>query len=91
MKKGKYIKKIFFQFIRFNIIGVINTTITYGIFSIVFYFTDSRLFSLLINYLVGINISFFANRYYTFRIRNKEIKHQFIRMVASYGIIFVLN
>ncbi len=76
MKTGK-------QFIRFGIVGVLNTAVQFVVFSALF-----RLFSLPmllasgIGYLAGIVNSYLLNRVWTFEVSNQRRTSEFMRFVA---------
>ena len=72
-------KKIDPSFYRFLIVGLINTIIgtstmfiAYNIFSISYWG------STFLNYFIGSIVSYFLNKYYTFRKTEKSIKEVFI-------------
>ncbi|WP_028974690.1 GtrA family protein [Spirochaeta cellobiosiphila] len=79
------------QLIKFNLIGGINTLLTYIVFSFVFALSGSELLGLIGDYSFGIVFSFFANRYFTFKISEGKMLKEFAKMVASYIILFILN
>ena len=81
----------FIQFIKFNIIGVVNTVITYLIFGGIYCLTNSKLLGLLGDYSFGILFSFFANRYFTFGLYDKKFVKQMVKMVITYIVIFFIN
>lgn len=83
--------ELLFQFVRFNIIGIINTGITYLLFAGIFYITESKMLGLIGDYSFGILFSFFANRRFTFKAHGKKIGCQLIRMVSTYILIFSIN
>jgi hypothetical protein len=56
------------QFLRFNIVGIINTALTYIIFSTLVLIGIPFYLALAADYTFGIVFSFFANKKFTFRI-----------------------
>jgi putative flippase GtrA len=88
-KKNKL--KFLEQFIKFNIIGILNTGITYMIFSGIFYLTNSKAAALAGDYSFGILFSFFANRHFTFKSYGQNMISQFIKMLSTYVLIFFIN
>lgn len=86
-KKGFLIK----QFIVFNLIGIINTLVTYGIYSLLITVGVSYQLSLVGEYAVGIVFSFVMNKNITFRHITGNTLHMFFRMILTYIITFCIN
>ncbi len=81
MQKLKvFYDKIFFTFI---IVGVINTIVGAGIMFTLYNFAGcSYYFSSIMNYVIGSIVSFFLNKYFTFKSRTFSFKEV---------ILFVIN
>jgi len=84
-------KDLIIQFIKFNIIGIINTIITYLIFSFLFFLTKNYFVSLAADYIFGIVFSFYMNKNITFKVAGSASVKMFFRMIFSYAFVFVLN
>ena len=78
------------QIIKFNIVGVINTLITYGIYSALVFIGLRDVIALCLEYMVGIVISFFLNHKYTFGLE-KYTFVMFLKMVLTYVPSLFLN
>jgi putative flippase GtrA len=79
------------EFIIFNIVGVINTIITYGIYSFfVFLGIDYRL-ALFMEYCLGVVFSFFLHRKFTFRHTGIITMRMVFSMIASYLVVLGIN
>ena len=86
-KKRNFLKEL----IVFNIVGVINTVITYGIYSLfVFLGLDYRV-ALFLEYCFGITFSFFANRKFTFHHTAQISPRMVVSMIGSYVCVLAVN
>lgn len=84
-------RDIFIQFVKFNIIGIVNTIITYLLFSCVFYSTGNYFISLVADYIFGIIFSFYMNKNITFKVLGPTSIKMAVRMIFSYIFVFILN
>lgn len=90
--KNIFQKEIFRQFIKFSLVGVINTIIDFSV-----YLFFSRLIGLYFLYaniiaiLVAMTFSFIANKYWTFQNNEKKIKSQYVKFTLVNGVYFLLN
>jgi putative flippase GtrA len=83
--------KIFKELFFFNVIGVINTAITYAIYStLVFAGTDYKV-ALILEYCFGITFSFFLNRHFTFHHKEPITLYMVLSMIGSYLVVLALN
>ncbi len=87
---NKY-RAIFFQYIRFNIVAVIYTIITYIIFSALIYLGVRYPIALLADYSTGVTLSFFLNKLFTFRYKERTNMKIFARMLLVYLIHFAVS
>ncbi len=84
--------KILRQFIKFCLIGVVNTLIDYLV-----YFGLTRglgvyfIYANIIAILVAMSFSFIFNKYWTFRNYHHDIKGQYIKFFAVNLVYFLLN
>ncbi len=84
------------KFIRYLIVGIINTIIGYGIIFTLMTIHIIPEVANIIGYIIGIIISYILNKIYTFKTNNKS-KKEFIKfalcMICAYAInlaIFVI-
>jgi putative flippase GtrA len=84
-------KKLIFQFLRFNIVGITYTIVTYLLFSFLIYIGVRYPFALVCDYTVGILMSFFLNKIFTFKVKGKASIKMFLRMLITAGINLSLN
>ncbi len=79
------------QFIRFNIVGVLNTALTYGIYSGLVYIGFHHLVAVVIEYAFGIVFSYLLNKRFTFAVRGPAGSRMFGRMLLAYVPMLLLN
>jgi putative flippase GtrA len=78
--------------IRFLFVGILNTIVGYGVYALCIYEGLSYSPALIITYLVGIAHSYFWNKFFTFRSREKslgEIVRFFLVYIAAYLVNLV--
>ena len=86
------LKAAAFQFLKFNVVGISNILICYGIYSLVVFFTDSYRFGLLADYSFGIIYTYSLNKFFTFRRAGSgRWKSEFLRIIILYLVVFLLN
>lgn len=81
----------FRQFMRFCVVGIINTIIDYGVY--LFFSRSIGLFYLYANILailVAMTFSFFANKYWTFGNFENKLKSQYTKFFLIGVIYFIL-
>ena len=81
----------FREFVRFNIVGIANTVLAYGIFSLVFYLSGIYMAALIADYLWSITFSLILNTLFTFRQAEFRGIVTVVKMLATYGVMFLLN
>ncbi len=84
MKTGK-------QFIKFGIVGVLNTGVQFAVFVLLFRWLNlPMLIGSGLGYLAGIVNSYFINRFWTFEVKGKRDKREFFRFfmvnIVSMGV-----
>jgi putative flippase GtrA len=79
------------QFMRFNIIGVLNTTLTYGIYAGLVAVGVHPLVAVVLEYAFGIVFSYMLNKRFTFKLKKRAGLGMFARMVAAYLPMLLLN
>lgn len=79
------------QFIKFNLVGIINTLITYFIYCILVLFRMHHFIALSVDYLTGVIITFTLNKNFTFKNKSPTSIFMFIKMLFIYLIVFSLN
>lgn len=88
--------KIFYDktFLKFIIVGIINTIVGAGtMFALYNIFHCSYWFSSIMNYVVGSVVSFFLNKYFTFKSKSfsfKEVIYFIINIAVCFFIAYGL-
>jgi putative flippase GtrA len=84
--------ELFKQFLRFNAMGIINTLVTYVLFSALVFAGLSHFVALLFDYACGICLGYVLNKKITFAVRDNEVdRWMFGRMVLAYLPSLALN
>lgn len=84
-------KILFRELASFNIIGLINTAITYGLYAFFISIGIPYMVALILEYCFGIFFSFQANRRYTFKHTGHVTFPMIISMIGSYLGVLCLN
>jgi putative flippase GtrA len=78
------------QFIKFALVGVLNTIVGYGIYYLLLYFKFHYLAALLISFLFGVLNSYFWNKYWVF-LSSHHFNKELPRFVIVYVVTLVIN
>jgi putative flippase GtrA len=79
------------QFIRFNLVGIMNAVLTYAVYAALVAVGVNHFIALAADYAVGIVFSFVMNKRLTFRVRGRASPTMFLRMAGSYVLLLALN
>jgi putative flippase GtrA len=80
------------QFIKFNIVGLANTLLDYGVFTLLIWLgLESIIIAQCISYGIGILNSYFFNKYWTFTQKNKVQPKQVVRFLTLNGFGLLLS
>lgn len=84
-------EKRIIQFLKFCIVGLSNTGITYGIYYVLTYLGVSYLLSNTIGFFVGMINAFFWNSRFVFKLDSQKNKFiSFAKMTLSYSVTSLL-
>jgi putative flippase GtrA len=78
------------QRVRFLIVGGINTAVGYGTFAAVIFLGGHFIVANVIATAVGMTVSYFLNKYFTFRQYKKSFT-EIIRFISVYFVSFMLG
>ena len=78
------------QFIKFVIVGIINTIVGYGTYGILIYFNVYYLIANTISTIIGVTNSYILNTRITFRDSKKDIKTP-IKFVSVYIVSYIIG
>jgi putative flippase GtrA len=79
------------QLVRFNVVGAVNTAVTYALYAGLVALGVPALAALVADYALGIVLSFALNRKYTFDSSGGSLAAAFLRMVLSYLPLLGVN
>lgn len=77
-------------FIKYGLIGVVNTSIGYGITFYLFYICVLPELANFIGYVIGFFISYLLNKKYNFKSANSHRK-DFPKFIVSMGLAYIIN
>ncbi|MDD9266610.1 GtrA family protein [Paenibacillus sp. GCM10023248] len=83
----RYLISRFAQELKFAIVGLINTGISFIIYAILAFYNVNYIIALIISYLVGIISSFMLNSKWTFKTSDKTQ----IKAILKFVMVYVLN
>ena len=87
-----FIKKIFYQFIKFGLVGISNTLISLAIYYIMVWMGFHYIVANLVGFVITVINSFYWNNKYVFKKQNeKNKKKSFVKMACSYGLTALLS
>ncbi len=85
-------KKTALQFVKYNLVGIVNTTIGFSIIFSLMFLGVSAIVSNAIGYAIGAVLSYYLNKKYTFN-SNDDSKIQALKfftiLFISYGLNFI--
>jgi len=84
---------VLYQFVKYNIVGIINTLVGFTIILILMFLGFSPLFSNAVGYGVGAIFSYLLNSKYTFNSmlnKQNQIIKFFVVLLLAYGINYVV-
>lgn len=76
------------QFLKFLVVGAVNTVFGYGVFAALIVAGVPPMPALVLTYVVGILFNFVTTRRYVFQRAGGS---SFFRFVAAYGVIYLAN
>ncbi|GIP36164.1 GtrA family protein [Paenibacillus sp. J2TS4] len=88
---GKTTRQGWAQFIKFNLVGVLNTLVDFVLFTLLITVGLHYLAAQCVSYAGGVINSYICNKKWTFANREKTTSSQFIRFVAVNGVSFGLS
>lgn len=79
------------EIIRYIISGIINTVVGYGVFICLVYLLDvNPFYANAIGYIIALCIAFILNKYFVFNVKNTQIKH-FLMFIIAFIVAFFIN
>lgn len=88
-------KPLIGQFVRFAIVGVINTGVDYVTYflltRLVDYFDEHKVYATSIAFILAATNSYFMNKIWTFRDKSRQVGEQYLKFFAVSLVGFGLN
>ena len=84
-------KRIFFQFIKFGLVGTINTVVSYLIYIFLVILHFHYIFSTIIGYIGSLAVGYFLNRVWVFKAYTVNINKSIFKFCITYGSSLLLN
>ena len=78
------------QFVKYVIVGLINTAIYYGIYYLMLQLGFSYALSLTVGTIAGVINSYFWNKYFTFRTKKRTVAET-VKFLIVYGVQYLSN
>lgn len=82
--KGKKIYSTLIQFVKFGIVGISNTLISYCTYAVLVWFGVNFLLSNLIGFVVSVLNSFYWNSRYVFDLNNADTKQKLKALIKTF-------
>jgi putative flippase GtrA len=79
------------QFLNFNIIGIVNTALAYGVYAGLVALGAGHYIALVGDYVFGIVFGFFMNKRFTFAVTARADWAMMGRMVLTYASLLLFN
>ena len=80
------------QFIKFSLVGVLNTSIHYGIFYVTYeYMGLYHLLASTIGFCFAVTNSYLINKHWTFKARGSNVHHEFAKFIIVNLITLSIN
>ncbi len=83
-------KRIAAQFVKYNLVGIVNTTIGFSIIFSLMFLGVSAVLSNALGYAIGSIVSYYLNKKYTFE-SNENSKTQAIKFFAVLAVSYLIN
>lgn len=83
-------KGFLLQAFRFGIVGILNTIVGFVFYILFINFNFHYIIALFFSHVIGVTNSFFWNKFWTFKSKQKSLKELF-RFITVYAITFLLN
>lgn len=87
MKIGLFIR----QFIKFGLVGMINTLVSFLFYYILFFLGCNYLLSNTIGYIASLAIGYILNRIWVFHAQKADVKRTVVKYCIVYGSSLLLN
>ncbi|MEG6565776.1 GtrA family protein [Thermoanaerobacterium saccharolyticum] len=90
-EKGWNNKAGFIQFIKFNLVGIVNTLVDFSVFTVLTFFGMYYMAAQVISYSCGVANSFIMNKYWTFGAKSTPHGYEVFKFIAVNGVSLAVS
>lgn len=90
-EKGWNNKAGFMQFIKFNLVGIVNTLVDFSVFTVLTFFGMYYMAAQVISYSCGVVNSFIMNKYWTFGDKSTPHGYEVFKFIAVNGVSLAVS
>ncbi|AFK85385.1 GtrA family protein [Thermoanaerobacterium saccharolyticum JW/SL-YS485] len=90
-EKGWNNKAGFVQFIKFNLVGIVNTLVDFSVFTVLTFFGMYYMAAQVISYSCGVVNSFIMNKYWTFGDKSTPHGYEVFKFIAVNGVSLAVS
>lgn len=90
-EKGWNNKAGIIQFIKFNLVGIVNTLVDFSVFTVLTFFGMYYMAAQVISYSCGVVNSFVMNKYWTFGDKSTPHGYEIFKFIAVNGVSLAVS
>ncbi|MGJ7045384.1 GtrA family protein [Thermoanaerobacterium thermosulfurigenes] len=90
-EKGWNNKAGIIQFIKFNLVGIVNTLVDFSVFTVLTFFGMYYMAAQVISYSCGVVNSFVINKYWTFGDKSTPHGYEIFKFIAVNGVSLAVS
>jgi putative flippase GtrA len=79
----------FVRFVRFLVVGTLNTAFAYAVYALLIYVTGSYMVAVTLTFIIAPVVGFKSHRKFVFN--NAGTKHALLLYLASWGLLYLAN
>jgi len=79
------------QFIKFNLVGIVNTLVDFSVFTVLTFFGMYYMAAQVISYSCGVVNSFVMNKYWTFGDKSTPHGYEIFKFIAVNGVSLAVS
>lgn len=79
------------EFVKFNLVGIVNTLVDFAVFTVLTFFGMYYMLSQVISYSCGVVNSFIMNKYWTFGAKSTPHGYEVFKFIAVNGVSLAVS